>query len=157
MPEYTLHLQLDESAADLAYYRRPPAPSNENAGYDLVANESWSAATTGAPAHLLDLGVKAMMTRNDTGEAVHYWLLPRSSIFKTGHMMANSVGVIDKSYRGTLKAPVVKTVLDGTGFTRDQRYFQIVAPDMGTIVAVRVQHDALPTTVRGAGGFGSTG
>lgn len=156
MPEYTLYLQLDESATDLAYYRRPPAPTDENAGYDLVANESWSAATTGGPAHLLDLGLKAMMTRTDTGEAVHYWLLPRSSIFKTGHIMANSVGVIDKSYRGTLKAPVSKIVQDGPGFTRDQRYFQIVAPDMGAIREVKLV-DALPTTARGAGGFGSTG
>jgi len=27
-------------------------------------------------------------------------LLPRSSIYKTGLIMANSTGVIDKSYRG---------------------------------------------------------
>ena len=50
MPEYTLYLQLDESATDLSYYRRAPTPTDENAGYDLVANESWSAATTGSPA-----------------------------------------------------------------------------------------------------------
>jgi len=155
--EYTLHLEIDEEAKSLVYYdmNKSTTLSDENAGFDLIANETWSAATTGSPAHLLDLGVKAMLTRDDTGEAVHYWLVPRSSIYKTGHMMANSVGVIDRSYRGTLKAPVIKTVTDGTGFTRGQRYFQIVAPDMGTIRTVHLV-DSLPATGRGAGGFGST-
>ena len=70
-------------------------------------------------------------------------------------MMANSVGVIDKSYRGELKAPVWSM----TGETKVQygdRLFQIVAPDMGWIRHVRVV-DALPNTVRGQGGFGSSG
>jgi dUTP pyrophosphatase len=130
-------------------------PSSENAGAELVSVETWC-GKPGEPAHLLDLGVKAMLVDINTKEPVHYWLLPRSSIYKTGHIMANSVGVIDSSYRGVLKAPVVSLSDTAKGFTAGERYFQIVAPDMGQILRV-VSVDELPTSQRGDGGFGSTG
>ena len=126
----------------------------ENAGFDLVAAEDWC-GQIGDKAHLLDLGMRAMMVDIVTRKPVHYWLVPRSSIYKTGHMMANSVGVIDASYRGVLKAPVIRTSV-GTGFKCGERYFQIVAPNMGEIVAVRAMR-SLPESSRGEGGFGSTG
>jgi len=133
-------------------YESTFSPDNANAGYDLFTAESWHEDGV----HLLDLGVKAMMTRMDTGETVHYWLAPRSSIYKTGYIMANSMGVIDRTYRGVLKAPVVPLHGKCVGFVAGDRHFQIVAPDMGWIKEVMVV-DELPATVRGEGGFGSTG
>lgn len=130
------------------------APTSENAGVDLTSAETWC-GKVGETAHLLDLGVRAMLV-NTSGDPVHYWLLPRSSIYKTGHIMANSMGVIDSSYRGVLKAPVVALSDSAKGFTAGERYFQIVAPDMGQIEKVVVV-DELPTSVRGEGGFGSSG
>ena len=97
-----------------------------------------------------------MMTCDDTGTTVHYWLAPRSSIFKTGHIMANSLGVIDRTYRGPLKAPVVALKDGAPGFKAGERHFQILAPDMGYIKEVR-KIDVLPEPLRGGGGFGSTG
>jgi dUTP pyrophosphatase len=97
-----------------------------------------------------------MMVRENTNEAVHYWLAPRSSIYKTGHIMANSMGVIDNTYRGTLKAPVVALTEGASGFKAGDRHFQIVAPDMGWISEVRTVR-SLPESERGEGGFGSTG
>ena len=85
----------------------------------------------------------------------HFWLIPRSSIYKTGLMMANSVGIIDKSYRGELKAPVWSMTGD-TKVKYGDRLFQIVAPDMGWIRHIRTV-DFLPNTVRGLNGFGSSG
>lgn len=153
---YILLLQVDESAKDMSIYSFSlSSPSPENAGVDLAANETWC----GVPqekAKLLDLGVRAMLVNLETRQPVHYWLLPRSSIYKTGHMMANSVGVIDSSYRGVLKAPVIATVAGASGFTRGERYFQIVAPDMGVIRLVAMT-SSLPESARGEGGFGSTG
>ena len=133
-------------------YESSTFPDNANAGYDLFTAETWRDNEV----HLLDLGVKAMMIRIDTGETVHYWLAPRSSIYKTGYIMANSMGVIDRTYRGVLKAPVVPLRENCTGFTAGDRHFQILAPDMGWIKEVVVV-DELPATVRGEGGFGSTG
>ena len=82
-------------------------------------------------------------------------LMPRSSIYKSGIVMANSIGVIDKSYRGELKAPVWSMTANSQ-ITRGDRLFQIVAPDMGWIRNVRIV-DSMPSTERGEGGFGSTG
>lgn len=152
---YVLFLVVESDVVDPKMNFVSAVPSGENAGFDLVAAESHQ-GTLGGPAHLLDLGVRAMLVSVRTREPVHYWLLPRSSIYKTGHMMANSVGVIDAGYRGILKAPVVCTTIAGTGFKAGERYFQIVAPDMGQILHVeRVK--SLPGSERGEGGFGSTG
>jgi hypothetical protein len=47
--------------------------NNENAGVDLYTVEDWN-GTVGEPPHLLDLGTKAMMISNLTGDTVHfYW------------------------------------------------------------------------------------
>ena len=134
---------------------------NANAGFDLISTDSsFVNEKEYCNLYLSDLGVRAVMTRGDrlTPEATgHYRLVPRSSIYKTGYMMANSEGIIDRTYRGVLKAPVVlvsKTT--NPGMWAGNRYFQIVAPDLGWIYAVRIV-DALPSTERGDGGFGSTG
>jgi dUTPase len=156
-PTYKLWLLVeDEEFKKAPFYDYSVQLNDENlnAGFDLFTAEDFSAP---GPA-LVSLGVRAMMTRVDTGESVHYWLAPRSSIYKTGYIMANSLGVIDRSYRGVLKAPVVRVAGEGAsfGFRRADRHFQILAPDMGHIAAV-IRCTELPATVRGDGGFGSTG
>ena len=152
MPSYKLWLVVEDKELT-AYSSLVAASTNENAGVDLVTAENW-VGEPGQP-HLLDLAVRAMMT-NAAGESVHYWLAPRSSIFKTGHIMANSLGVIDRTYRGILKAPVVALAPGAKGFVRGDRHFQILAPDMGWIQQVEICSE-LPATARGDGGFGSTG
>lgn len=165
VPSY--RLELCPTSYGLPYYKDATYTTNENAGVDLYVAMDYNhqSMLTNTEATLLDLGCSARMVRvNSDGseEEVHYWLCPRSSIYKTGMMMANSQGVIDKSYRGTLKAPVwivsreafVRT-FDEVRF-RGTRYFQIVAPDMGWIREVRVV-ESLNETARGSGGFGSTG
>ena len=57
------------------------------------------------------------MMINELNEPVHFWLAPRSSIFKTGHIMANSLGVNDSTYRGPLNAPVIALTEGGFGST----------------------------------------
>lgn len=152
MSTYTLYLVEEKPA--VSKYPIVCQYENLNAGVDLVTVEDWVLGH--GETHLLDLGVKAMLMRNDTNTPSHFWLLPRSSIFKTGYLMANSVGVIDLTYRGTLKAPVVAIAPGAAGFKAGARHFQIVAPDMGWIKEVRLVQ-ALPDTERGEGGFGSTG
>jgi dUTPase len=157
MAVYALYLQVDDSdlSAHRYYDYTSYAPIVGNAGVDLLTAETWN-GTVGEKAHLLSLGVRAMLVNVTTKEPVHYWLLPRSSIYKTGHTMANSVGVIDSTYRGVLCAPVICTATDAPGFVKCERHFQIVAPDMGRIEMV-YRVNSLPETTRGDGGFGSTG
>lgn len=88
--------------------------------------------------------------------SLHYWMLPRSSISKTGLMMLNSVGVIDKSYRGELMAFLWNTSNAPVVVEAGNRLVQIVAGDMSDITSITVM-DSLPESKRGEGGFGSTG
>jgi len=154
--EYTLYLLVeDEKLLNHPRYDFTFSQyENLNAGFDLVTAEDF-VGKPGEP-YLLNLGVKAMMISQRDGQPVHYWLAPRSSIFKTGHIMANSLGVIDNTYRGLLKAPVVALTEGAKGFAAGDRHFQILAPDMGWISEVR-RVTSLPDTLRGEGGFGSTG
>lgn len=146
-------------------YKVEAARSNDNAGYDLFCRQLTNVPNVAAAkgkGTLMPLGLKARLvavkktTDNQTYERdSHYWLLPRSSIFKTPLMMANSVGVIDASYRGELMAPVRSNGPE-YDIALGERLFQIVAPEMGWIrEVVLVEH--LSETTRGEGGFGSTG
>jgi dUTP pyrophosphatase len=134
--------------------------SDDNAGYDLYCRQLTTVpnvAQAQGKGTLAPLGLKVRLVKVwNSGESdSHFWLLPRSSIYKTPLMMANSVGVIDASYRGELMAPVRSNGPE-YNIIRGERLFQIVAPDMGWIREVRIV-DTLPETVRGEGGFGSTG
>ncbi len=153
-------LQLDDTVSfyPIALYNR----SDENAGFDLFTSHD---VIVGQTPGFIPFGIAMRMLKvehmpngssNDYIKTdSHYFLLPRSSIYKSGLMMANSTGVIDKSYRGELKAPVW-SMTGNTAVERGTRLFQVVAPDMGWIRNIRLVN-SLPTTDRGTGGFGSTG
>ena len=136
---------------------------SDNAGYDLKVVADQSPVTV---ASLVPLGLKARMQRVtkyvfgneyvEEFEDCHFTLEPRSSIYKSGFIMANSRGIIDKTYRGQLMAPVISVGSSVKSIEKGTRLFQILAPDLGHIKEV-VYVDSLPETVRGEGGFGSTG
>lgn len=166
-PYYRLELCPNENAVEFYQTYENANRSNENAGVDLYAVEDYIISPNyderhnppPAAVHLLDLGTRARLVKvTENSEVdVHYWLFPRSSIYRSGVMMANSVGVIDSSYRGTLKAPVTN-INENTypNVRRGTRLFQIVAPDMGHISEIKIV-STLSETSRGSGGFGSTG
>jgi len=142
----------------VALYNR----SDANAGFDLFTSADVQVEQTpqfvpfGIVARLLKVEPMPNGTSNEYIKTdSHFLLMPRSSIYKSGLLMANSTGVIDKSYRGELKAPVWSMTAQ-SNVKKGERLFQIVAPDMGWIRNVRLV-DSLPDTERGAGGFGSTG
>ena len=134
--------------------------TDDNAGYDVkIVNKEVPRPV----AALAPLGIKARMikcTVLPNGERLeqgsHYTLEPRSSIFKTSFVMANSRGIIDKSYRGELKAPMVSVGSNLASVDAGTRLFQILAPNLGYINQV-VYVESLDETSRGSGGFGSTG
>lgn len=130
--------------------------SDDNAGVDLYTVESWNSKDDSVK--LLDLGTRARMVRVDSDGSeheVHYYVYPRSSIFKSGIMLGNSCGIIDKVYRGVLKAVAVP-LASGPNVVAGTRVVQIVAPSMGWIKEIRIV-TSLNETSRGEGGFGSTG
>jgi len=160
---YELEIQaLDPS--DVTFYQAMEYNrSDENAGFDVYATANMHIEQTpqlipfGIICRLIKVEPMPHGTSNDYVKTdSHFWLLPRSSIFKSGLLMANSAGVIDKSYRGELKAPVWSMTGNST-VKHGERLFQIVAPDMGWIRHVRMVEAISLRGERGAGGFGSTG
>lgn len=86
-----------------------------------------------------------------------YYIYPRSSISQTALRLANCVGIIDSGYRGNLMCAFdVKKSYCVDKFTR---LTQICAPNLCPIVVsiVDTLEDLGDKTIRGEGGFGSTG
>ena len=128
--------------------------SNENAGVDLYCVKEQKVEAYSVT--LLDLGVKARLLKENT--PCHFWLAPRSSIWKSDVRQANSIGVIDSSYRGVLMGAVIPNHAAVSAVKEGVRLFQVVAPDMGWISTVVLRPESeIDETSRGEGGFGSTG
>lgn len=106
----------------------------------------------------LPLNVQCSMYRPD-GTSQAYYLYPRSSIIKTPLRLSNSVGIIDRGYRGVITA-VVDKIGGEPDFEMDKfnRYFQICHPTLEPFQVVIVDSkEELGLTERNEGGFGSTG
>jgi dUTP pyrophosphatase len=122
---------------------------------------------------IVDLKVQSRMVNND-GNTIPYYLYPRSSISKTPLRMANSVGIIDKDYRGNIKVALThiptnnlinsllqkstETVkIEDFNYTlkKGTRVVQICSATLDPIKLKLVE--SLDETERGDGGFGSTG
>ena len=84
-----------------------------------------------------------------------YFLIPRSSIFKTPLRQCNSIGLIDGGYRGEIMTAVDNIKDKPYTIESGQRLFQLVAIDGSPIHFELVSE--LSETDRGKNGFGSTG
>lgn len=83
-------------------------------------------------------------------------LFPRSSIgIKTCLRMANSVGVIDSDYRGTIHAMYENIFCVPHHINQGDRIAQGIIVPIPKVEFEEVEE--LSTTERGSGGFGSTG
>jgi dUTP pyrophosphatase len=127
----------------------------DNAGFDLFVPENC--VIPPGEMKFVSMDLKAVVSEG--GQAAHYWLVPRSSISKTGLVLANSIGVIDRSYRGSLMGAFWNMTTHDVPLTRGQRLLQIVSRDMTSFSAVEIVGTAeeLGVTARGEGGFGSSG
>jgi dUTPase len=126
----------------------------------------------------LNLGVRCCMRCENgsdlpiaTTTPCGFYLYPRSSISKTRMRLANSVGIIDAGYRGDLIAAVDTIGVFGSSdiwhiwnetlspIKKYDRYFQVCAPDLSPFLVhiVDMESELGLKTVRGTGGFGSTG
>lgn len=85
----------------------------------------------------------------------YFDLVPRSSISKTGYMLANGIGVIDQAYVGEIIVPLIKIDQTAPELELPARLVQIIPRPIVAVEMVEV--DELDPTARGGGGFGSTG
>ena len=119
------------------------------AGMDVVAAESLT----------LDPGARAAVA---TGFAIaipegyEVQVRPRSGLaLKHGVTCLNTPGTIDSDYRGEVKVILANLGAEPFAITRGDRIAQLVTAPVTHVGLDEV--DALEDTIRGAGGFGSTG
>lgn len=151
----TIELQVKFETEEIkALYDTESVQYATDSGWDLRFPEDVT-VPAGALSHPFDFGVSVCCYGRDL-EGSALWLLPRSSIVKTPLRLANSVGLIDASYRGTLKAFVDNRNRDEPFIVKKgDRLFQLASPSLAPF-SVKVV-SALSSTERGANGFGSTG
>jgi dUTP pyrophosphatase len=86
-----------------------------------------------------------------------YYLYARSSISKTPLRLANNQGIIDAGYRGPIIGAFdVINYEKNYNCNKGERLLQICGPNLLPIY-VEVVEDLGENTIRGEGGFGSTG
>ena len=130
-----------------------PLPSRQTAhaaGYDVSSAE---ADLVLAPGERRAVGTGLTF---EIPEGYEMQVRPRSGLaLKHGITLPNAPGTIDADYRGELKVILQNGGSEPFTIRRGERIAQLVfarheAPDL-------VESDAISDTVRGAGGFGSTG
>lgn len=133
-----------------------------DAGFDLFVPDNIEVSIN-KPNNVFKLNHKiccsAKMVTKDKTFNTGYYLYPRSSISNTPFRLANSVGIIDAGYRGNIIA-ALDVAKDSSVFSVEpySRLVQICAPGLVPIIANVVDaKEELGSTLRGDGGFGSTG
>ena len=133
--------------------------SHPDSGFDLILPDKTEFMAMSSK--FVNFQVKCSMVR-ESADAIKpsaFYMYPRSSISKTNIRLANNVGIIDSGYRGCIGGyfDVVNTV---TGTTLDKmfRVTQLCSPNLEPFKVTVVDDDSvLGNTLRGEGGFGSTG
>lgn len=82
-------------------------------------------------------------------------IVPRSSISKTGYMLANNTGIIDRTYTGEIIVALIKVDENAKDIELPCRIVQMIPRQIAHIELVQV--DTFTETSRSEGGFGSTG
>lgn len=125
----------------------PPSKSRaSDSGYDLTLIKKDK---TIGMVQMYDTGIKV---KPEYGW--FFYAIPRSSVIKSGYILANSVGVIDRTYTGSIKVPLIKIDPDAPELTLPNRLIQLVPSPI--VHMISKERDDLDTTARAEGGFGST-
>lgn len=95
-----------------------------------------------------DTGLAMEIPENHVG-----LIFPRSSISKTGLILANAVGILDSGYRGSIKCRF-KAIPNSIVYNDGDRIAQLMILPYPTVTFEEVKE--LSETSRGEGGFGST-
>lgn len=122
----------------------PLFKADGNAGYDLTATSKTDGGM------YIEYGTDIAVA---IPEGFGGFLFPRSSVSNYGLILANCVGVVDSSYRGEIKLRF--KAVDGPQYKVGERVGQLVL--LPILSPTWAEVEELPATVRGFGGFGSTG
>ena len=147
----TLFVYIDNENLYTKYRDYIESRNIEDSGFDLFNPETICLNETTK----VNFNIKcAMMDENKN--SCPFYLYMRSSLSKTKIRLANSVGIIDKGYRGDICAYF--DVLGSDILEIYQRPVQLCANDLEFFNVILVDNfDEFKNTTRGENGFGSTG
>lgn len=127
----------------------PYRGSEEAAGYDLYSIDSVDIKP--GECKLISTGIAIQLPSGYFGA-----IFPRSgTAVKRGLRLANCVGVIDSDYRGIIKVPLYNDSQEVQPVKQGERIAQLIILPYATVSFEVV--DELTDTIRGNGGFNSTG
>lgn len=126
----------------------PKKAHNTDSGFDLTIIEKSKQIGN---VIMYETGVKVAPP-----SGFYFDLVPRSSIIKSGYILANSVGIIDNEYRGTIKVPLIKVDQSKPDLELPNRLVQLIPRKVLDFSPVLVKSFD-EKTLRDCGGFGSTG
>ena len=102
-----------------------------------------------------EFGKELLRIQQDRDWNVSIDLRPRSSIYKTGMVLSNAVGTVDDRYRGEVSAIFYHVFPNMPRYRIGDRIGQI---KLGFTLPIEFEEvDELGRTLRGDGGYGSTG
>jgi dUTP pyrophosphatase len=127
----------------------------EDSGFDLHFPETIEIPGN-TYGKLIDLQITIVM-KDSAGNANGFYMVPRSSIYKTPIRQSNSIGVIDRGYRNTLRVPLDNLSSEPYVIEKGTRMFQVVNPNLQPNAFKVVEEVDTNNVTRGLGGFGSSG
>ncbi len=131
--------------------RLPERGSEAAAGYDLYADADKETTIKAHTTEMVGTGLAAAIPEGYFGG-----IFARSGLAsKQGLRPANCVGVVDADYRGEIKVALHNDCDEDRIIAAGERIAQLVV--MPFLPVTFTETDTLPETVRGEGGFGSTG
>lgn len=138
--------------------KTPTKAHEEDVAYDVVAT---SCEEVGPNIYKYGLGIALDPSAGIDKYVSNYYtpafmLFPRSSIYKRGMVLSNSVGLVDQNYRGEISAVFYHVVPTLPKYEVGERIGQIMFFEQSRNLQFRVTSE-LTETERGEGGYGSTG
>lgn len=129
----------------------PKYETEGSSGLDLEAYIEKDLRLLSGERKLVPTGVSVAMPNN-----FEIQIRPRSGLaYKNGISVVNTPGTIDSDYRGEIKVLLINLGTEAVTIKKFQRIAQMVICPI--IKANLKEVKELPETIRGAGGFGSTG
>lgn len=121
----------------------------QDVGFDLTIVDK---SKTIGQVTFYNTGIKAVCP-----DGYYLELVPRSSISKTGYMLANSIGVIDPNYTGEILVALRKVDHSAPDLDLPCRIAQLI-PRLAhlDVTCDIIEESSMCQTDRGSGGFGST-
>jgi len=126
----------------------PTKANYSDVGYDLTATGIGKKINTNTI--LCNTGIKL-----DIPLSYYVEIVPRSSLIKSGYMLANSVGIIDCSYKGELMIALIKVDPDAPELVFPYKCCQLIMRRQ--VFSQTEETSVLELSSRDQGGFGSSG